>query len=343
MNDAMLRAALFYNGEGLCVIPVKPRDKMPALATWEEYQERTSTAGEIETWFTSACGYNIGIVHGEVSNGYAALDFDHDEGLFDATREKFPALFSGRLEQSGSQEGYHIPLRVADLPDFGYNQRQNRPKGNKTWKTSLGHLNARLQFCQTVAPPSIHPTGNRYKFIQRGEIVEVNCLTRMIEWLDELAPPPPPRAVAQQRDNGTRLASGRTLIEAVADAWPGAISVFRFFNLANNVRDEHDGELRLLGNGGLLIHADDRALWYNFSDEIGGDVFDAWGWCRFGSAYDRKAQFRNVLVEMAQASGIDVAQFYRRGDEQITKDVQSEGDRSYWSKKYPGRWEQLRG
>jgi len=343
MKDAMLKSALFYHNEGLCVIPVKPRDKAPALESWEEYQRRPSTEDEIRTWFGNGTGYNIGIVHGEVSNGYVTLDFDHDTGLFAEMRKRFPPFFTGRLEQSGSHEGYHIPMMLSELPDFGYNKRQERPRGNKTWKTKQGHCNLRCRFCQTVAPPSIHPTGNRYRFIQKGSIVTIDNLSDLLTWLDKVAPPPLPRIVnAQRHTPGERLCGGKTLLEAVKSAWPDALSVFRFFNLVDRVQEEPDGELRVLGNGGLLINSDDKTLWYNFSDEMGGGLFEAWGWCRFGSSYNNQTQFRNVLVEMAQAAGIDVTQFYKRGDESITKETRPDGDRSYWHKQYPGRWNQMR-
>lgn len=337
--STMLEAALGYNQEGLCVIPVKPRGKRPALASWERYQTKRSTMEEIRHWFNSGSSYNVGIVHGVVSGNYVTLDIDHDAGLLDLLRTEFPVLFSGRLEQSGSGDGFHIPLRPEVLPDFGTNERQKRPRGNRTWKTEQGTLNIRARFCQTVAPPSIHPSGRPYVFIQHGEIVQLPDLSPLLVWLDELTPPPN-RAPRRSPPPIISPVMGKGLVEAVRNAWPTALIVFKHFGLAGNLKTEMNGELRLKGNGGLLIAADDPTTWFCFSDEVGGGVIEAWGWCRFGSAFDKRRQFRQVLLEMAQAADIDTAQFYRKGDENKTKI--GEGDQNYWKSRYSSAWGRMR-
>ncbi|PJF20446.1 MAG: hypothetical protein CUN56_16135, partial [Phototrophicales bacterium] len=121
---------------------------------------------------------NIGIVHGEVSGNYITIDIDHDNGIFARLIDVFPPLGFGRIEQSGSGEGYHIPLRLITMPTWN----------NKTWKTSQGIVNIRARRCQTVAPPSIHPTGGVYKFIQIGDIEYIENVAAIEHWLDEISP-----------------------------------------------------------------------------------------------------------------------------------------------------------
>lgn len=333
--EQMLTAALEYHREGLCVIPVKPRDKAPALVTWEEYQSRRSTTEEIMQWFGNGNHFNIGAVHGEVSGNYVLLDIDHDAGIYEALRAEFPALVAGRVIQSGSGEGYHVPLMLDALPNFGNDSRRDRPRGNRTWKTERGNLNIRAAYCQSVLPPSVHPSGQPYRFLQEGAITRTPDLVALIAWLDRLAPPPPPKPLpSHRRESG---ASGGTLVEAVKAAWPSTLLVMEHFGVTGKQQQE-DGETRICGHGGLLI-ADDGETWYNFSDEMGGGVIEAWGWCRFGSAYG-KHHFRQVLLEMAQAAGVDVARYYRRGDEQVT--TPSDGDRQRWSRQYEGAWGRMR-
>ena len=336
MNE-MLEMALRYHGESLCVIPVVSKNKMPAIV-WEEYQERRSTSVEIMEWFGNGKQHNVGIVHGEVSGNYISLDIDHDAGLWVELQAVHPSLFEGRLERSGSGAGYHIPLIVEQLPDLGHNTKDDRPRGNKTWKTGNGHLNVRARFCQSVAPPSVHPSGGRYVFIQDGPITRLPSLDDLIVWLNKLAPPPAPRRAPGPKQYRDHDASG-TLVEAVKSAW-GTLDVFAHFNLATEAVTERNGETRLRGNGGLLI-AGDATTWYNFSDEFGGGVVEAWGWCRFGSAYDNKRHFRQVLLEMAQAAGIDTARYHKRGDERVT--TGGDGDRRLWSKEHGQRWGRMRG
>lgn len=329
MSDALLKSAMFYFSEGLNVIPIMPRDKRPALATWEKYQTRRSTEAEIAAWFGNGTDYNIGAIHGEISGGYVLWDFDGDKGLFEMFTAHFPELATGRIVQSGSGQGYHIPLLVGKLPDFGQDERQGRPRGNRTWKTDKGNINCRSRWCQSVLPPSVHPSGNRYHFLRKAPLARAADLDAVIAWLNELAPAP--ARVATTSTAPIRPA-GDDLVSAVKAAWPTAVSVFSQFGLVHDSQEEH-GELRLLGNGGLLVRLDNPDTWYCFSDEVGGGVFEAWGYCRFGSAYDKRRQFRQVLIEMAQAAGIDVAAFYRKGDERaVARPAAAEMP---WTGKYP--------
>lgn len=328
----MLEAALRYYDEGLCVIPVVYGDKMPALKSWEEYQERRSSKDEIVQWFESP--HNVGIVHGEVSGGYVSLDIDHDNGLLKVVGRKFPHLVEGRIEQSGSMDGYHVPLLLEELPDFGENKGQ--PKGNKTWKVKeKGKINIRARRCQTVVPPSLHPSGNQYHFIQDGPIVQRPNLNDLLYWLRQFEPPKREYRKARKRDKNVN-SNGNSLLEAALGAWT-PLDVFKHFGLANKVRDDARGEIRLLGNGGLLINQDEGE-WYCFEEEVGGGPVEAWGWCRHGSAFDKQRQFRETLLEMAQAAGIDTARFYKKGDEQV--EVEASGNKSRWSKQ--GVWGKMR-
>lgn len=327
MCKEMLRYALQYHDEGLCVIPVVPRQKNPAI-DWQEYQTRTSTRREVETWFTNT-SFNIGLVHCRLESGlyYAAIDVDHDTGILAMLREDHPWLFSGRVERSGSGNGTHIPLLLEKLPNLGWNKKHDRPKGTKTWKTEYGDVNPRVAYHQTVAPCSVHPSGNRYVFIQEGPIARVESLDELIAWLDRLAPPPPPRRASAGRHDRPHDATG-TLLEAVRSAW-STLDVFEHFGLAGDVRRERNGETRLGGNGGLLVG--EEGEWYCFSDEYGGYVIEAWGWCRFGSAFDRRSQFRQVLLEMAREAGVDTARYHRRGDERVAVADDGNGNRQFWS------------
>jgi hypothetical protein len=334
----MLKSALFYHSEGLCVIPCQPRDKRPAIV-WEPYQTRCSTRTEVETWFGNGHGYNVGIVHGEVSGNYISLDIDHDSGLFCGLQQIFPALFTGRLEQSGSGEGYHIPLRLDALPDFG-KDGDGKPRGNKTWKLPQGAINARIRACQTVVPPSVHPSGRRYRFIQKGNIARLASLDDLISWLDNQLP----RLSAKQQPKPNKAITpptGDSLIDTVKAAWPTVTSVFAHHLGGLQFKNERDGERRILGHTGLLVKDDDQT-WYCFGDEVGGGVFEAWGWCMFGQQYDNHRQFRDVLLDMATAAGIDAAAFYRRGDEVKIEPPAPTVDRGYWGKRYQGFWERAR-
>lgn len=332
--NILLESALHYHNEGLNVIPVVYRDKMPALE-WEQYHTRRSTPAELNEWFGGRTLFNLGIVHGAVSNGYIAIDIDHDAGIFDRMRTDYPDLFTGRVEQSGSLEGYHIPLMLNTLPDFGTDSKQGRPRGNKTWKTELGTVNIRSQYCQTLCPPSIHPSGNRYRFIKKGKLTHIDNLNGFMRWLDNLAPPKT-KTAGMKRPHQTP--TGDTLLAAVQSAYISVLDVFRAFGMVHDIKLEAGNELRLLGNGGLLV-TEDQQRWYNFSDEIGGGLFEAWGWCRFGQ-YDKHKHFRLCLLEMAEHAGIDVSQYLTRKEE--PKPIEQPQPVSLWTPKYVQMWERAR-
>lgn len=325
----MLKPALAYHAEGLNVIPVIFRQKAPALE-WDEYKIRRSTINEVRQWFGNGHYYNIGLVHGKFDDlpYYTAIDIDHDNGVFEEIKKSYPGVTGGRIEQSGSGEGFHIPLWVEEPPDWD-------DKGNRTWKTELGNVNIRVSGCQTVAPPSLHPSGNIYHFIQDGDISFVYTLEGLVNWLERITPkpkspklPPPPTPIPIQTD-------GDTLLDAVTAYWQNCLMVFAHFGLTDNAREERDGQLKLLGNGGLFVTADHQRF-YNFSEEFGGGAIEAWGYCRLGSAYDKHQDFYNILCEMAEAAGIDIG-IYKKKFKQALR-----GDTQRWTKKYKGAFGRLR-
>ncbi len=99
--------------------------------------------------------------------------------------------------------------------------------------------------------------------------------------------------------------------ERVKSAW-ATIDVFRHFDKYSEATDNRGGDVRLLGNGGLLLN-DWR--WYCHADEAGGDQIDAWHWCKHGTRLDRgdKAAFQTILSEMASAAGVERPQFGTNG------------------------------
>lgn len=319
----MLKSALCYNSQGICVIPIKPHDKAPAVP-WTCFQSKRSTTSEIQHWFGNGHAYNIGLVHGEVSGNYLTIDIDKDKGIYESIAAVHVHLTKGRIEQSGSYKGFHIPLRSASLPSFG----------NKTWTTPLGIVNIRVRGCQTVAPPSIHPNGNRYRFVQKGNVTEISDLSDFMAWLDVLAPKKAAQRTLPPYKPPIQTYGGYTLVDEVKRAWPSVLGVFAEFG-HTNTKQEQKGETRVLGNGGLHVNEDDTK-WYAFADGIGGSVIEAWGYCQNGS-YDRDKDFKAVLLEMAKAGGVDLAQFHN-----VKQRIESQTEPTYWTEKYQGMWERVR-
>jgi hypothetical protein len=338
MTANMLEAATDLYKQGLSIIPVAPGDKKPALETWTDYMKTRADMSEVESWFGNGHEHNLGVIHGEVSGNYIVIDVDKDSGVFNEIRNAFPQLFTGRYVITGSRQGYHVPLKLGALPDLGWNAKENRPRGNKTWKTKTGSVNIRAQYCQSLAPPSMHKSGYEYAFIQEGPISWVPDLDDLMEWLNKLAPPKA-KALKKKRDVGQRgqtQTDGDTLLDQVLSVWK-TYDIFDHFGLIDKTRVDPSGDMRILGNGGLLIHPNGEA-WNCFEQDIGGGPIEAWAWQRFGH-FDPSKHFRQVLIEMAWAGGIDLGGHLRESDRKYLVGLQSSGDRSRWTRERAPHWQ----
>lgn len=74
-----LNMALELVRAGKSVIPIRPRNKVPALSKWEQYQERIPTEDEVQAWFKRTPDANIALVCGAISN-IVAIDVDGEQG-----------------------------------------------------------------------------------------------------------------------------------------------------------------------------------------------------------------------------------------------------------------------
>lgn len=322
MPDNFLAAARELYGLGLSLIPITPRDKKPYMPylpvtkredgtekhEWEVFMERRATPQQIEEWFGNGLALNIGVIHGEVSNNYVLIDIDHDAGGYDWLRKTHPQLFTGRLVLSGSLNGYHIPLFLGRLPDFGTTGK-GRPRGNRTWKLADGTgINIRAAFCQSLAPPSVHPSGHAYQFIQEGKITWLPHLDDLIESLNSLAPPKAEDANVNRRTRRSYFGDDSDIVQVARGAWT-TTRIFEYFGkTGKGTRVEGNGDVRLLGNGGLLVQPDDEG-WTCHEEQESGGPFQAWAWCRYGNTDATKKYFPEIVAEMIWAAGLDALDY----------------------------------
>ena len=74
----LIKIALQYIKLGWSVIPIRARDKRPAIKSWEEYQNRLPTKTEIKEWFGKG-ERNIALITGQIS-GVDVVDIDSYKG-----------------------------------------------------------------------------------------------------------------------------------------------------------------------------------------------------------------------------------------------------------------------
>jgi hypothetical protein len=168
-DPAIEQAALDYAARGWSVIPIEPHGKRPVVA-WQDYQRHPAPAARVAGWFRRRPQANVGLVTGAVS-GLVVLDVDPVHGGGDSLRE---------LERGHG----HLPPTVEALTGGGGRHLYFLHPGG-TLRNRVGllpGLDLRGDGGCVVAPPSIHPSGNRYVWAE-GHGPDELPLAVMPSWL----------------------------------------------------------------------------------------------------------------------------------------------------------------
>ncbi len=189
MSD-LATAAIDYARRGLPVFPLIPKTKRPACAHGKD--DATVDLDRISAWWEANPRCNIGL---RPLRGYVVLDVDPRSG---GTLDALGALPQTRTAATGGG-GWHLWFR--------HDGRVRGRLAGKTGvdiKTSSGYL---------VVPPSIHPSGGRYRWIDETPAAP---LPRHL--LDAVTPP-----VASVPANHVRNGGGSSsgLVQTVATATEG--------------------------------------------------------------------------------------------------------------------------
>jgi len=162
-----------YRANGLNMIPVKAGDKKPYVP-WEQYQKRKSTQKEIEQWFLSGAGFNIGIVCGQISGGLVVVDID--AGTPRKAVNKARKIFgSDRLQHTfvvKTSKGVHVYWKV-------------RQPVSTTHFRDIG-VDLQAEGAYVLAPPSLHPSGTKYQcesLVNVAEWTEGDFMEELLEGL----------------------------------------------------------------------------------------------------------------------------------------------------------------
>lgn len=215
---------------GQSVIPIRYRDKRPAISAWEPYKSQLPSPDEIIAWFPDK-RHNLAIITGV--RGLAVIDFDtlHRYRYWElwAIKKGYPADKVAQVTYKvRTARGVHVYIR---LP----HDERNR---------SLEGIDIKAKGGYVLAPPSIHPSGILYQAINPGAPIEqVNALsdilpaallTRDTELPKSVSMPSrfinpvkysnDPWAVAEGQEPGPDLVSRIRNTFRVEDFFPGAIA-----------------------------------------------------------------------------------------------------------------------
>lgn len=189
-ENKTLKTALSLLSSGFSVIPA--HGKQP-IGTWQDYQRKLKTAGELERDFINFSNTNIGIVTGKISNIFV-LDIDGYEGEESLSKlEKKYKPLPPSVEVITGGDGRHIY--------FHY------PKDNEV-KNSAGKIGYKLDIRGNggfvICPPSVHKSGKQYHW-------SVDCtedISPAPEWLLNLVTTQPKNMEATSSADWSKLAQG---------------------------------------------------------------------------------------------------------------------------------------
>jgi hypothetical protein len=151
--------ALLFKRLGLCPIPYDRGSKAPRSRGWPNWRLNES---EIAQKFARPC--NVGLILGPASDCLVDIDLDCPEAnlVADAVLPRTELVF-GRASKPRS----HFLYRCPDLQEHGILRQFKDPDG-----TTLLEFRASSK-AQTMAPPSLHPSGELVRFDSWGPRLEL--------------------------------------------------------------------------------------------------------------------------------------------------------------------------
>ena len=113
-------------------------------------------------------------------------------------------------------------------------------------------------------------------------MVRARELSALIDYLNVLDPK---QKNVEVKTCATQSSETRGGMDEIKNYFPDLVQLFLELGVRGELQKEPGGEVRILGHGGLVV--DNRAgRWYCFSEEVGGDVIDAFGWTTLGPALE---------------------------------------------------------
>ncbi len=147
-----------YMRRGWAVIPVPAGSKNPGVAGWQTLR---LTEDELDAFYSGG-PQNVGVLLGEASGGLVDIDLDcpESQALADHFLPPTGAVF-GRASTPRAHRLYRLetPIPTTKFRDPA------TPKGDA--RAMLVEL--RSTVCQTLVPPSVHPSGEAITWAEEGE------------------------------------------------------------------------------------------------------------------------------------------------------------------------------
>lgn len=233
-KHSKVEQALYYLKEKRwSIIPVG-QDKKP-LIPWKQFQNSHPTQEQVQEWFSNEA-VNIGIVTGKVSN-LTVVDIDPRHG---GTNESFEGVKTVTARTGGF--GWHYYFSFED----GIQNHTSIQQG----------VDLRGEGGYVIAPPSSHPSGNKYSWeVPPTELNVIALLPSFVkEWINQAKPkdsksnwnPEVLKGVQEGKRNDTAASiTGKLLKRFPEKEWESeAWEHLKSWNLSKNKEPLEEAELR---------------------------------------------------------------------------------------------------
>jgi hypothetical protein len=149
-----LEWARYYLAHRGAVIPVPAASKKPVLKEWQALRLDDTSVGQ----HFNGEPQNLGLLLGEASDGLVDADLDCREAVILADRFlPDTAVKFGRKSTGASHWIWRV---VGPRATVKFQDAEKGPDGERAMLVEL-----RADGCQTIVPPSIHPSGERVTFL----------------------------------------------------------------------------------------------------------------------------------------------------------------------------------
>lgn len=216
---SLLSEALRLAELGIHLIPLRPKQKKPLFNTGRNHSVGSADPGKVQAWWEANPEANIGAPC--TLNRWCVVDVDGPEGLnalaeLEAEYGELPMTWISKTGREGGAAFHYI-----------YRWPTDEPVPTRQLATGL---ETRAHGAQIVLPPSIHPSGARYEWVEAPGAYSMATPAKLPEWLHRLlqAPrspverqEPPARPTEPIAGESTAKRRLRALAEGVASAPEG--------------------------------------------------------------------------------------------------------------------------
>lgn len=142
-----------YVNSGWSILPVKPDEKRPYMTNWLQYMHTKATPNQVENWFNNLAGAGVGVVTGKISN-IIVLDVEnYCKTPIEELLKRYPTQLIARSGSGGWHLYYQYPNNVPKV-------------SNRVGIFEGADLRGDGGFI--VLPPTRHPNGGLYEWVQKG-------------------------------------------------------------------------------------------------------------------------------------------------------------------------------